>query len=132
MLDVLRIYHDREPRNLASAMRFFCDQEHSDAHGALADAVATAAILDAQLGRYGDLPRTVAALHESMTDVDVGGRFRTEGGRIVFSFGKHLNHALDEVATSDPSYLAWFLRQGFLDDAKELVSQALLRAGSHP
>lgn len=130
VIDVLRIYHEREPRDLTAALRFFCDRDHAGAHSALADAAATAAILDAQLGRYEDLPRSVAALHESMTDVDIGGRFRTEGGQIVFTFGKHQNQPLDEVARLNPGYLAWFLRQDFLDDAKALVNQALARAGS--
>ena len=98
-------------------------------HGALADAEATAAILDAQLGRYADLPRTVAALHESMTDVDIGGRFRTEEGRVVFAFGKHLGRPLDEVADQDPGYLHWFLAQGFLADARAVVERALGRDG---
>ncbi len=132
MLDAQRIYHEREPRDLAAAVRFFCGQDHAGAHGALADAEATAAILDAQVAHYADLPRTVAALHESMTDVDVGGRFRTEGGRVVFAFGKHLGCPLDEVARRDPSYLSWLLGQDFLDDAKALVGQALTRATSHP
>ena len=109
---------EREPRDLAAALRFYCGREHADAHGALADAEATAAILDAQVARYADLPRTVAGLHESMTDVDVGGRFRTEGGRVVFAFGKHLGRPLDEVARRDPGYLGWLLNQDFLDDAK--------------
>ena len=130
VLDAQRIYHEREPRDLAAAMRFFCGREHADAHGALADAEATAAILDAQLARYADLPRTVAALHASMTDVDIGGRFRTEGGRVVFAFGKHLGRPLDEVACRDPGYLSWLLNQDFFDDAKALVGQALARAES--
>ncbi len=90
---------------MTSAARFYCGHEHQGAHGALADAEATATILDAQLGRYADLPRTVAGLHESMKDVDVGGRFRNEGGRVVFAFGKHLGRPLDEVASRDPGYL---------------------------
>ena len=128
MLDAQRIYHEREPRDLAAAVRFYCGREHTDAHGALADAEATASILDAQVGHYADLPRTVAALHESMTDVDVAGRFRTDDGRVVFAFGKHRGRPLEEVARQDPGYLTWFLDQDFLDDAKALVGQALVRA----
>lgn len=128
VLDAQRIYHAREPRDLAAAVRFFCGREHADAHDALADAAAAAAILDAQLGRYEDLPRTVGALHASMTDVDVGGHFRTEGGRVVFAFGKHLGRPLDEVAREDPGYLSWFLGGNFLDDAKALIARALAGA----
>ena len=118
MLDAQRIFHGREPRDLAAAVRFYCGREHADAHDALAAAEATAAVLDAQLARYPDLPRAVGALHASMTDVDIGGRFRTEGERVVFAFGKHLGRPLDEVASQDPGYLRWLLDGDFLDDAK--------------
>jgi len=125
VLDAQQIYHRFEPRDLAAATRFYLGREHAGAHGALADAEATAAILDAQVGRYGDLPGTVAGLHELLTEVDVGGRFRRAGGRVVFGFGKYLGHPLGEVARSDPGYLRWFLGQGFLEDAKSLVLAAL-------
>jgi len=128
VLDVQRIYHGREPRDLAAAVKFYCGREHAHAHGALADAEATATILDAQVERYADLPRTVAALHESTTEVDIGGRFRTEEGRVVFAFGKHVGRPLEDVARQDPGYLTWFLDQSFLDDAKALVGKALARA----
>ena len=132
VLDAQQIFHRHEPRDLAAAMRFYCGREHGAAHGALADAEATAAILDAQVARYADLPATVAGLHELLTDVDVCGRFRTEGGRVVFAFGKHLGRPLEEVACQDPGYLHWFLTQDFFDDAKALVGQALARADSRP
>jgi len=126
VLDVQRIYHGREPRDLAAAVQFYCGRQHVDAHGALADAEATATILDAQVERYADLRQTVAALHESMTDVDIGGRFRTEEGRVVFAFGKHLGRPLEDVVWQDPGYLTWFLDQNVLDDAKALVRKALV------
>ena len=127
VLDAQRIYHEREPRDLDTALRFYCGREHTDAHGALADAEATAAILDAQLDRYADLPRTAAALHRAMTDVDVAGRFRTEDGRVVFAFGRHAGRPIEEVAGHDPGYLRWCLAQGFLADARTVVERALGR-----
>lgn len=130
MVDVQRIYHRYEPRDLTAAVRHYCVREHDGAHGALADAEATAAVLDAQVGRYMDLPSDVAALHELLTDIDVGGRFRTDEGRAVFAFGKHRGRPLDEVARREPGYLEWFLREDFLDDAKALVEEALRRAES--
>ncbi|MBW3608390.1 MAG: anthranilate synthase component I family protein, partial [Actinobacteria bacterium] len=46
-------------------------------------ALAAAAVLDGQLARHGDLPRSVAELHRRYCPVDVGGRFRLEGGRVL-------------------------------------------------
>src|SRR5205807_358815 len=63
VVDPLAIYHEREKRDLAAALRFYCDRDHDGAHGAAADVLATVAVLDAQVLRYEDLPRTVADLH---------------------------------------------------------------------
>ena len=126
VLDAQQIFHRREPRDLAAAVRFYCGRDHEGAHGAMADVEAAAAVLDAQVGRYADLPVTASGLHDAMTDGDVGGRFRDEGGRVVFAFGKYRGRPLDEVARLDRGYLNWMLDQDFLDDAKALVSQALV------
>jgi DNA polymerase III subunit epsilon len=125
VVDAMQIFHAREPRDLSAAVRFFLGRAHEEAHGALEDAMVTAEVLDAQVARYEDLPGTVEGLHELLTDVDIGGRFRREKGRITFAFGKHAGLALHEVARTDPSYLRWMLNQVFLEDAKRLVEEAL-------
>lgn len=125
VLDALQIYHRHEPRDLGAAARFYLGREHDGAHGALADAEATAAVLDAQIGRHEGLPASVAALHGLLTEVDIGGRFRKEGGRVAFAFGKHAGRFLEDVAMMDPGYLRWFLGRDFLEDAKEIVRAAL-------
>jgi DNA polymerase-3 subunit epsilon len=40
-VDVQRIYHKREPRDLTAAVKFYCGRDHVGAHGAEADARAT-------------------------------------------------------------------------------------------
>jgi DNA polymerase-3 subunit epsilon len=125
VIDVLELYHVHEPRNLASAVRHYLGRDHHQAHAAMADVKATAAILDAQLDRYRDLPRETSQLHDQFASVDIGRRFRREEGQIVFAFGKHEGRYLDEVAQIDPLYLQWMLRGDFLDDAKALAEQAL-------
>jgi DNA polymerase-3 subunit epsilon len=129
VVDVQRLYHRLEPRDLGAAVRRYLGREHEGAHEALDDAEATAAVLDAQLGRHAELPPTPAGLHALLVDVDVAGKFRTEGDRVVFGFGKHVGRPLDEVARLDPTYLEWFLAADFLDDAKAFVERALGRAG---
>jgi DNA polymerase-3 subunit epsilon len=128
VIDPMRIFHQREPRDLAAAVEFYCGRPHRDAHSALADAVAAAAVLDAQLARYDDLPRSPAELHRQLGRVDVAGKFRLQGGEVVFGFGKYAGRALDAVACDDPDYLAWMLDADFLPDAKALARAALSRA----
>jgi DNA polymerase III subunit epsilon len=129
IVDAMEIFHAMEPRNLAAAVRFYCEREHEGSHAAGADVLATADVLDAMLARYQDLPRTVSGLHEQFADasaVDSGGRFRRVGEEIRFAFGKHRGLPVETVARSDPDYLQWMLGQDFLDDAKAIVREALL------
>jgi DNA polymerase-3 subunit epsilon len=129
VVDVLRIFHEREPRDLAAALRFYCGQEHTQAHRAAGDVRATVAILDAHLGRYKDLPRTIDELHRRQVDVDVAGWFRREAGQIIFAVGKHQGRSLLEVAKYAPDYLHWMRSQALLPDARGLVEQALMKKG---
>jgi DNA polymerase-3 subunit epsilon len=127
VIDPLTIFFEREPRDLTAAMRFYCGREHKGAHGALADAEAALAVLDAQIEHYEDLPATIDELRATSKDVDIAGKFRKEGRKTVFTFGKYRGVALRRVAREDPSYLSWLLRQGLLDDASGLICRALER-----
>jgi DNA polymerase-3 subunit epsilon len=128
VVDVQRIFHRLEPRDLAAAVRRYCGREHDGAHAAMDDAEATAEVLDAQVGRHAELPPTPAGLHALLIEVDVEGRFRIEGDRVCFNFGKHQGRPLDEVARIDAGYLQWLLGQDFLDDVLDLVTRASGRA----
>ena len=84
-------------------------------------------MLDAQVGRYADLPADPAGLHRMLTEVDVGRRFRLDPQRgVVFAFGKYDGVALGEVAERDAGYLRWMLGTDLLDDAREVVEGALV------
>lgn len=109
VLDALAVYRRHEARTLSAAVAFYLGRDHAGAHGAAADAAAAAAVLDAQVGRYG-LPADPAALHASLAEVDAAGKFRRgAGGGPVFAFGKHAGRPLADVARTDPGYLAWVL-----------------------
>jgi DNA polymerase-3 subunit epsilon len=125
VLDVLTLYRRHEPRDLQSAVRHYLSAEHEDAHSAVADVRATAAVLGQQITRY-SLPATPEALHAQLVEVDVAGRFRRDSdGAPVFAFGKYLGQKLHHIATTDPGYLRWMQGQAFLDDVQQLVQQAL-------
>ena len=130
IIDVMTIFHRKEPRDLAAAVRFFLERDHAGAHGATADIEATLEVLDAQLGRYDDLPRSVDALHAWLNPqppdaVDRQGKFVVREGEVVFAFGKLRGRPLKEVARVERDYLEWILRQDFPDDARALVERAL-------
>jgi len=131
IVDPLEIFHRREPRDLAAAVRFYCGHEHAEAHSAAADVLAAAAVLEGMLERYEDLPRSFFELHEKFRDpaaVDANAKFLKVSGRLVFNFGKFQGKTLDEIALSEPGYLQWMLSQNtFLADTKEIVRAALER-----
>jgi len=131
IIDPCRIFHRREPRDLTAALRFYCRMEHEGAHGAEADVLAALLVLDGQVERYEDLPRTIPELHNAMEYpdiVDPDGKFvRREDGVIVFTFSDHSGKAVDEVARTDPGFLEWMLKKDFTDEAKTVAREALAR-----
>lgn len=134
LIDPMRIFHKREPRDLKSALKFFCGLDHEDAHKAEADVLAALSVLDGQLGRYEDLTRSISDLHSYMgypDIVDPDGKFvRDEDGVVVFAFSDHSGKPVDEVARTDPGFLEWMLRKDFSEEAKMVVRQALQRRGA--
>jgi len=130
IVDAMTIFHRKEPRDLSAAVRFFLGREHAGAHGAEADVLASLDVLEAQLARYPDLPRSVDALNAWAYPVPAGavdrtGKFVLKEGEIVFAFGKQRGKALREVARAQRDYLEWILKQDFPEDAREIVAQAL-------
>jgi DNA polymerase-3 subunit epsilon len=125
VLDALTVYHRHEARTLAAAVGFYLGRDHAGAHAAGADAAAAAAVLDAQVRRYG-LPTAPAELHAALVDADVAGKFRRgPGGVVEFAFGKYAGRPLADVARTDPAYLRWVLTRPFLSDVHDLVRAAL-------
>ena len=130
IVDVMTIYHKKEPRDLTAAVRFFLGRDHGGAHGAEADAAASLDVLHAQLARYPDLPRSVEALDAFCNPVPPGavdrnGKFVLREGEVVFAFGKQKGRSLRDVARAQPDYLEWILKQDFPEDARSLVEKAL-------
>lgn len=111
MIDAQIIFFKKEPRNLAAAYQFYCQKELSDAHSAEADALATLEILDAQLGRYEDLPQDIASLSEFSTfgkTADLAGFIGyNEKGQEIFTFGKYKGQQVRDVFQKDIGYYGW-------------------------
>jgi DNA polymerase-3 subunit epsilon len=129
IIDPMRIFHKREPRDLAAALKFYCARQHEGAHGAEADVLAALFVLDGQANRYDDLPRTIAELHQEMgypDIVDPDGKFvRREDGVIVFAFSDHSGKPVAEVARTDPGFLEWMLKKDFSEEAKAVARGSL-------
>lgn len=133
IVDAMRIFHLMEPRHLAAAYRFYCDKELAGAHSAAVDAAATLEILDAQVGRYADLPADTDGLHgfcNAGADayVDRTRKFRwNEQGEACFAFGKHEGRSLREMLADarGRGYLEWMLQKDFSEEVKGILRDAL-------
>jgi DNA polymerase-3 subunit epsilon len=130
-LDAMRIFHRMERRDLTAAYRFYCDRELVGAHSALADTTATLEILDAQVGRYPEVPADVDALHVFCNPDE--GKFvdRTrklvwnDHGEAEFTFGKYQGRTLNDVCGENRGYLEWMLGKDFSEEVKGILREAL-------
>lgn len=138
IVDAQRIFHKKEPRDLTAALAFYCGGAvHAEAHGAVADARATLQVLEGELDRYPDLPRTLGELDAycSLRDaawVDREGKFKLENGEVVINFGKKKGESLKQLARTDPGFLRWMLKSDFSSDTKDIVRKALESSRPNP
>lgn len=124
LVDCMGIYHSKEKRDLAAALKFYCGREHTDAHSAKADVLATIDILKHQLLKYEDLEPNTSFLHDYLSsgnNVDMAGKFiRDEAGNIFFNFGKHKG----KEACTERGYLQWMVEKGeFVPDTKKVAQR---------
>ena len=133
-VDVQRIYHRKEPRDLTAAVRFYCNRSHDGAHGAEADAKATLEVLKAQLSRtdgaYGELPRNADDLDEYLVphdplNADRNGMFRWKDGEWTVNFGKKRGESLKRIMLNEPNFLRWIMKGDFDTEVRMIAADAL-------
>jgi DNA polymerase-3 subunit epsilon len=143
MVDVQRIFHLMEPRNLSAAYRFYCNKELEGAHSAEADAMATYEVLKSQIRKYDQVvikdnngkeiipvKNDMAALHELTASqfADLAGRISfNDKGEEVFNFGKYKNMKVTDVFDKDPSYYDWMMKGDFSLNTKKKITEIKLR-----
>lgn len=129
-VDVQRIYHRMEPRDLSAAVRFYLGRDHAGAHGAEADAVATAEVLKAQMEKYPSLPQTVEEMDEFLVphdpmNADRYGMLRWRDGELLVNFGKKKGESLKKLMLDEPNYLRWIVKGDFDTEVKAIVRDLL-------
>ncbi len=123
LIDPMKIFTLKEPRNLAAALQFYCDRNLEDAHSAEADTLATKDILLAQIDRYHDIPNTVSELSDlsmqgTIRFADITGKLvYNENNEICFNFGAHRGQRVID----NRDYVNWMIGCDFPADTVAII-----------
>lgn len=131
-VDVQRIYHKMEPRDLTAAVRFYLGRDHVGAHGAEADALATVEVLKAQMAKYPELPKTTAAMDEYLMphdplNADRQGMIRWINGAWCINFGKKKGSKLTDLLAKERNFLRWIVNGSFDTEVRQIVNALVAR-----
>lgn len=131
LIDAQVIYHKMEPRNLTAAYRYYCDKNLEGAHSAEADTLATFEVLDAQVGKYEEVPNDIAELSEfsyHQKNADFAGFIAfNDNGEEIFTFGKHKGRLVTDVLKQEASYYSWMQNADFPLYTKKVLTGIYLK-----
>lgn len=135
ILDAQKIFHKKEPRDLSAALRYYAGEEHTGAHGAMADVEATWKVIEGQFRMYDDLPDNMNEVHNYCWPkepdwVDTLGRLKSQRGDVVINFGKFQGRSVKELCAREPRFIEWMLRGDFPRDTLDII--AAIRDGADP
>ena len=129
-VDVQTIFFKKEPRDLSSALKFYCNKDHGNAHTALDDTLATYEVLLSQLDKYHDLEPSVdflSTLTRRNKNIDFAGRIiEDDNGDAIFNFGKHKGKKVKEVLSKEKGYYSWMMNSDFPEYTKKVITQVKL------
>lgn len=125
LVDAQTIFHKKEPRNLGAAYQFYCGKTLENAHSAEADVLGTFEVLDAQVGKYEDIPNEVNALSEFTfhnKNADLAGFIGfNDKNEEVFNFGKYKGQGVKAVFQKDLGILGGYKTQISLYTRKKFL-----------
>lgn len=129
IIDIQRIFHMHEPRDLTAALAFYCGEMHLDAHGAMADVRATMRVLEGQYKKYSDLPGTAEELDEYCNPrnpawADREGRLKWVNGELTINFGQNKGKTVKTMLEKEPGFINWIIKKDFPADTKKILEDA--------
>lgn len=130
-VDIQTIFHKKEERTLAAALKFYCGKSLENAHSAEADTLATYEILKSQLDRYPELENDMKFLSEYTTRkkiADFAGMIAFDkDDEEIFTFGKHKGVKVDKILETEPGYFSWIQNADFPLYTKKVLTAIKLR-----
>ena len=131
IVDAFTLFRKKEPRDLSAAVEFYCGREHTGAHSAMADTLATLDVFNAQTDgrhRYGDLAAMDIPALAKFCNVERDGSERIDlAGTIIRNkegvpvFGTKRNRGVP--IASDLSYARWILRSEFPTETRMVLQK---------
>lgn len=124
-IDLYQVWIKAEPRTLEAAVNRYVGGDHENAHSSRADTRVLPDVLQGMAEEFGFDPmdaKALVALTRPEDEVDRDGKFRKEGGTVVFAFGKHDG----EPVKAHLDYLGWMLTKDFSEETKA-VARYLIR-----
>jgi DNA polymerase-3 subunit epsilon len=118
--DAFHVFREKEKRDLSSAVKFYCNESHDDAHDALADVRATIKVFNSQCFLYPDLGTVeeYAAFCVIPGAIDLAGKIvLNEKGEAVYNLGKDKGKSVKQ----NPGFGQWMLNQSFSTNTKSVV-----------
>jgi DNA polymerase-3 subunit epsilon len=114
IIDTLKIFQKKEPRDLKAAAMFYCGLDFTDGHDAGRDVDINGKVLAGMLSKYPDLAGMDASDLQNFCiekrRVDVAGKIvLNDNGEMVWRYGKHQNEVLDR--TKHFGYAKWMIGQ---------------------
>lgn len=134
IIDVQKLYHLMEKRNLSAAYRFYCNKTLKNSHSSFSDTMATYEIFLNQLEKYdnqevfdlkgnkmGKISKNLCEVNNTLNNnmIDLEGRFVMDNDVPVFNFGKYKGKKIKEVLKENPHYFNWIIKGKFSNDTKE-------------
>lgn len=132
IVDAAGIFFKKEQRRLEDAVLKYCGRVHDGAHGAVADAAASADVLEGQVTMYEDLvgmgiPELAAfSKRDDVEYIDLAAKiYRDSEGYARYSIGK----SKDQRIKDDPGFARWMLGKDFAGNTLDAVREELGRWG---
>lgn len=138
IIDVQKIFHLMEKRNLTSAYKFYCKKHLKNSHNSFSDTMASYEVFIQQLKQYNlkevtdlrgnrigkitnDIDKISQVLNQNM--IDFQGRLIKINGNAVFNFGKHKGKLVKEILKSNPEYYNWIIKGNFSKNTKDKLEE---------
>lgn len=142
VVDVQRIFHLMEKRNLESAYKFYCKKNIKNAHRAIVDTQVTLEIFKAQLEKYSNCEvfdnfgKKIGKITDKLEDIsalnlvdkkflDFSGKIIKKNNNYFFNFGKYKGKDIKVVFKEDAKYYDWIMNNEFTLDTKNKMTKIM-------